>query len=113
MQYAGPPMGAIEIKTGFLFLMWILYFFDTRIEINGVVQQRPWGTHVFQLPAGGYNVRVWFPYMLLSQAGMATIQVPVNPGAVTVLEYSAPWILLMGGTITPKGMKPMGAMAPY
>ena len=94
-------------------LQWILYFFDTRIEINGVVQQRPWGTHVFPVPAGGYNIRVWFPYMLMSQCGMSSLQVPVNPGAVTVLEYSAPFILFMGGTLTPRGMKPMTGMAPY
>jgi hypothetical protein len=112
MAYAGPPMGAIEIKTSFIFLQWILFLVTPRIEINGMVQERKWGTHRFDLPAGGYNIRVWFPYFLMSQCGMAQTQVPVNPGAVTVLSYDAPFFLFMGGTITPQGMKPMMGMAP-
>ena len=96
MQMAGPPMGELRIHTSFFFLMWVLFFVSTRIEINGHVINKPWGWSSFPLPAGQHQVRIAFNY-IFGPVGGAMRTVSVYAGHTTVLRYSAPWLIFLSG----------------
>jgi hypothetical protein len=117
--YAQPPGamvphggggGAILFDLGFFPLLWMLYFCSPRIEIDGATEKRPWGKHRIDMPPGMYGVTVYFPYGLLSRAGVARLQVQVQPGCVTQVTYRAPFVIFLSGSIWQLQPRPEGAM---
>ena len=101
-------MGRLQVHTSFFFLAWILYFCMPKIEINGQVARRPWGTSHFDLPPGNYQLRVSFPYFFFSNTGDSRLAVQVHPGQATMVSYSAPFILFFGGTLRMVNIQPIG-----
>ena len=94
----GQPTTGLEVKTSFLPLMFLLYLCTPRIVINGQENRRPWGTHFWPLEPGWYNVKVFYPYLFLPQAGANSIDVYVHPGRVTRVQYSmdVPFVFAKG-----------------
>ena len=87
----------IVVKLGFFPLAWILYFCTPRVEIDGKVETRPWGTHVFPTTAGTHTVKIYFPYLINPQCGANTIDVTVTEGNLTRVQYNMPpWMLAKG-----------------
>ena len=101
-------MGRLQVHSSFFFLAWILYFCTPKIELNGQPARRPWGTASFDLPPGNYQLRVSFPYLLMSNAGDSRLNIQIHPGQVTLTSYSAPFILFFGGTLRMVGIRPIG-----
>jgi hypothetical protein len=91
--------------------MWILFLCTPRLELNGHVALRPWGTHRFDVPAGRHGLRVWFAYGFFSQAGLAAIPVDVYPGQTTIVRYSAPFLVFMSGSLYQARVQPMAGPA--
>ena len=89
----------IEVKTEFFPLAWILYLCTPRIEINGKVHTKAWGTHFFPLDPGKYTVRVYFPYLFQSRCGENSIKVRIREGEVARLSYYMPPLIFMAGTL--------------
>ncbi len=92
------PLGRLVVHTGFFPLMWLLFFVNTVITINGQRSVRPWGSSVFDLPAGDYQVSIAFNY-LFGPAGPARRTVRIHPGHATRLSYSAPWLVFLDGSM--------------
>lgn len=107
MQQPDPATyGELRIHTGFLFLMWVLFFVSTRIEINGQAVNRPWGFSSFPLAAGTYQIKIAFNYMFGPQ-GTAVRNVNIYPGHVTMLRYNAPIFIFLSGDLTETPAQPM------
>jgi len=99
--------GQLQVHTSFFFAFWILFFITPRIAINGQVHQRRWGISTFDLPPGQYRVEISYPYFVLRKAGLATLDVQIDPGQCKMLRYFAPWfIFLWGGTLIGAGVRP-------
>ena len=99
--------GQHELRTSFFFAFWILFLIKPHIALNGRVEQRPWGITTVDLPAGRYRLEVYYPYFVIRKAGLATIDIQIDPGQCTMVRYSAPWfIFLWGGTISLAGVRP-------
>ena len=98
-------MGELRIHTSFLFLMWVLFFVSTRIEVNGQVINRPWGWSSFPLPAGTHQVRIAFNYMFGPMGG-AMRNINIYPGHTSVLRYSAPFFIFMSGDLSEMPAQP-------
>jgi hypothetical protein len=98
-QAAHSPMGVLDLNLNFLFLQWILLLVTPHLTINGYPQRRKWGRHFIELPPGTHHVRVSFPYLFTDHCGPADAMVPIYPGMATRLDYEAPLIVFMGGTL--------------
>jgi hypothetical protein len=111
-QYAPPPppdprtFGQLEVKLSFFPLMWILYLCTPSVAINGIIERRPWGTHLWNLPAGRYQVEAWYPYLFKSRTSPALIIVDIYPQQVTAVAYRPSWITFLDGSLRHVGMRP-------
>ncbi len=90
----------LKVTTKFFPLAFLLFFCKPRIEIDGKPYPRSWGTHFFKLPPGRYKLRIYFPYVLMSECGLAKVRVTIHPGEVTQLTYEMPPWMFAGGSIT-------------
>ncbi|MEN6644038.1 MAG: hypothetical protein ABFE08_16495 [Armatimonadia bacterium] len=87
----------VEVNLSFFPLAWFVFFCTPRVEIDGVCQTMPWGTHVLPTTPGMHRVKVYFPYMLMPQCGANTIDVMVSEGSTTRLKYYMwPWMFAKG-----------------
>jgi hypothetical protein len=86
-----------EIKTGFFPLAFFLFACTPRIEIDGHVHKKYWGTHFFELSPGAHKITVYFPYFFMSHCGENSISVNVRAGTVTRVSYNMPpWMFAKG-----------------
>jgi hypothetical protein len=93
-----PQDGQLSIRlTPTIFLGVARFFIRPRIAIDGVVEKTRWGQHERTLPAGSYTVRIWFPWLVVPQAGLAERTVEVRPGSVTKLRYHTNALATAGG----------------
>lgn len=95
---AGPP-AVVEIDLGFFFMMWVLFLVTPSISINGMVERRKWGKHVFNLPAGRYQIEAWYPYLFTSQTSKGAILLDVVPGGHYRLQYRPAWLVFLAGSM--------------
>lgn len=108
--------GGLHLRTGFFPLAFILYLFKPRCSIDGGVEfPIQWGDNHIPVPAGRHHVRVWFPYMFISQCGPAETLIEI-PESGMALEYKAPtwWVFSNGKMIIPGyGPAPAGHAQAY
>jgi hypothetical protein len=69
-----------------------------KVTIDGYPHARPWGRHLFELPAGQHDLRVTFTYLFFD-ACPGRILVPIYPGHTTSVLYEAPYFRFMNGTM--------------
>lgn len=101
-------MGAIEVKSSFFPLAFLLFLFPAKASINGSADlNQGWGVQVYPVPAGRHQVRVWCPYFGIMKMGDATHVVDVQPGQATVVEWKCPWLVFLDGTWVNHGMRPI------
>jgi hypothetical protein len=95
-QSAGIQTG-IQVQLTFFPLAFLLLFCTPHVEIDGVVQKRPWGTHFFSVTPGLHRVRIWFPYLIMPQCGLNAVDVDVAAGTfVNVRYFMWPWMFAAG-----------------
>ncbi|MDQ6928608.1 MAG: hypothetical protein M3159_08090, partial [Actinomycetota bacterium] len=113
---ASPTHSAIEVESGFIFLAFLLYFFKTRVVIDGMLYELPWGKNTFPVQPGRHRVRVSFKYLFPSDAGANEIDVDVPPGQTVHVRYRAPWLVFLKGKLTAStygyGAAPVASAAP-
>lgn len=101
-------MGAIEVKSSFFVLAFLLFLFPAKATINGSAPlNQGWGVQVYPIPAGRHQVQVWCPYFGVMKMGDATHVVDVVPGQATVVEWKCPWLIFLPGTWVNLGMRPI------
>jgi hypothetical protein len=87
----------VEVKAGFFPLAFFLFACTPRIEIDGKVHLKSWGTHFFELPPGTHTVAVYFRYLFKAECGKNSVTVTVAPGRVTRVSYNMPpWMFAKG-----------------
>ncbi|MFT7642260.1 MAG: hypothetical protein ACI9G1_004017 [Pirellulaceae bacterium] len=87
----------IEVKLGFFPLAFFLFACTPRVEIDGVVHKKYWGTHFIPTSPGRHIVKIYVPYMFLSQCGANSIDVDVSEVSDSrVSFYMPPWIYAKG-----------------
>jgi hypothetical protein len=100
--------GAIEIRTSFFPLAFLLFLFPTRVTIDGGAEiSHPWGPQVYPVPAGRHQVRVWCPYLGFIKMGDTTNAVDVMPGQVSGFDWKAPWLTFLPARWIPLGLRPL------
>ena len=101
-------MGAIEVKTSFFALAFLLFLFPAKASINGSAElNQGWGVQVYPMPAGRHQVRAWCPYFFLFKMGDVTHEVDVYPGQATVVEWKCPWLVFLPGEWLNLGARPI------
>jgi hypothetical protein len=85
----------LALRTRFFVLDWTLNFTRTTVTIDGQQRDLPWGEHFFPLEPGRHQLQVSYPYLRLSRAGKASIQVDVAPDQVVQASYQAPKSVLV------------------
>ena len=103
-QQAG--WGYLDITLDYFPLQWIKSFVTPTLEIDGYPAQKPWGRHVVPLAPGNHHVRVHYPYLFISQSGLAARVVPIYAGMATMARYEAPWFSFSGGTLNVLSTRP-------
>ena len=93
-QPAGTGPG-IAVRTRFFVLDWTLNFTRPIVTIDGQQRELPWGEHFFPVQPGPHQLQVWYPYLRLSRAGRASIQLDVAPNQVVQACYQAPKSVLV------------------
>jgi hypothetical protein len=87
------PTAAIEVKTGFMFLAFLLYFFKPVISVDGVANQASWGVTRIPVAPGRHQVEVWLPYLFARHMGRNGIVVDVAQGSVVAISWRSPWLV--------------------
>lgn len=72
--------------------------FTPSITINGERERRPWGTHIFDLPPGEYEVAASYPW-IISECGKNSVKFSLKPGEVKKVRYCARLIRFLPGSI--------------
>jgi hypothetical protein len=93
--------GFIEVEAGHSALAFFYRFFTPTIAINGRKERRPWGTHIFEVTPGDYDVAVSYPWLLSPECGKNTLRVSVGAGELKKVRYRAGLIRYLPGKIGP------------
>ncbi|WP_306204723.1 hypothetical protein [Actinoplanes sp. RD1] len=106
-----PPPSAIALTAKYSWMAFVLGLFRPFLAINGHPVPAGWGRTVVPVPPGQYHVHVHVPYFLPPRIGTADTLVPVHPGQVVEVEYRAPVIGWLGGSIGPAPQRYRGVGA--
>lgn len=98
---AGPGGSAIALTAKYSWVTFVLGLFKVFVTINGHQVAARWGRTVIPVPPGQHHVHVHVPYLLPPRIGPADTVVPVHPGQVVEVEYRAPLIGWLGGSLGP------------
>ena len=87
----------LEIKLGFFPLAFYLFACTPVIEIDGEKNQRSWGSHYFEVTPGQHNIKIYFPYIGMSECGANEVTIDVQEGAKRKVSYYMwPWMFAKG-----------------
>ena len=110
-QYGQQPQSAIAVTTKYHWMTFVLGLTKPFVAINGHRVPAAWGRTVIPVPPGQHGVHVHVPYILPPQIGVAETHVPVQAGQVVEVEYRAPAIGWLGGSIGPAPQQHRGMAA--
>lgn len=82
-------------------LFWIC---NPVVEIDGQQHSLRWKKYPFALASGYHHIRIFFPYFLNKQCGMAEIAVDLKPGQTVEIDYSPPFTIFQPGNLKTRGM---------
>lgn len=102
---------AIALTTKYMPLAFMLALFKPTMAIDGHEMAGSWGRTVIPVAPGQHHVHVHIPYFLPPKVGVADLPVMVQPGQVVELEYRAPMIVFMSGSLGAPPQKYNGATA--
>jgi hypothetical protein len=92
--------GTIKIRTGFLFLQFLLFFFKPVISIDGGEEQKyPWGESTHEVAPGDHTVHVEIAYFFGWRISKATANVTVAAGETVTLRYRPPILVTLPGKL--------------
>lgn len=80
----------------------LAFFYDAftpTVDINGNKERKPWGTHLFTLPPGDYEVAVSYPW-IMKECGRNSVRLSLAAGETKKVRYCARLIRFIPGTIS-------------
>ena len=89
----------VELRLQFFPLLFLLSFVKPVVVIDGKSHALSWGKHFLPLAPGGHRIEAYFPYLLLHRCGVASAEIMLAEGSVAQVEYSAPLLPLLAGSI--------------
>ncbi len=95
----------IEVESSFIPLMFLLFLTHPVVTVGGKAFDIPWGRGFVPLEPGTHDVKIHFPY-LITEGSPATAEITVEPGKVTLLRYTVPFVVMMAGKIVEQGSEP-------
>ncbi|WP_305783834.1 hypothetical protein [Symbioplanes lichenis] len=110
-MYDQQPPSAIALTAKYHWMAFMLALFRPFLAINGHPVPAGWGRTVVPVPPGQYQVHVHVPYLIPPRIGTADTLVPVHPGQTVEVEYRAPVIGWLGGSIGPAPQRYRGVGA--
>ena len=91
--------GTIKIRSSFLFLQFLLFFFKPTISIDGgAAEKHAWGESTHSVAPGEHTVHIEIPY-IFTKVGQATETVTVAADETVALTYRPPLIVFMAGKL--------------
>jgi hypothetical protein len=72
--------------------------FIPTITINGRKERKPWGTHLYCLPPGDYEVAASYPW-IISECGKNSVRFSLAAGEAKRVTYCARFIRFVPGSI--------------
>lgn len=77
----------------------LFYLCKPVVEIDGVAHPCKWGTHFFALPPGWHRIRIFSPYLMQKECGLALTDIEVQPNHTVSLSYYSPFTILNAGRL--------------
>lgn len=91
--------GTIRIRTSFLFLQFLFFFFKPTISIDGSEPQKhSWGTSEHTVSVGQHTVDIEIPYFF-TKVGKSTVPVDVAANQTVNISYKPPFLVTMQGRV--------------
>jgi hypothetical protein len=92
--------GTIRIRTSFMFLQFLFFFFKPTISIDGSEPQKhSWGESEHSVSAGQHTVDIEIPYFF-TKVGKANVPVEVAANQTVNIGYKPPFLVTMKGRVT-------------
>lgn len=76
--------------------------FTPTVTINGKKERKPWGTHVYGLPPGDYEVAVSYPW-IVRECGRNSVRFSLAANERRTVSYCARLIRFIPGSIKVTG----------
>jgi hypothetical protein len=79
----------------------LAFFYEATIPtvtINGKAERRAWGTHIFHVPPGDYEVTVSYPW-IIKECGKSSVRLSLMIGETKRVRYFARLIRFIPGKI--------------
>jgi hypothetical protein len=93
-----PAASYVEVTMAHNPLAFFYRAFTPTIEINGRKERKPWGTHLFNLPPGDYEVAGSYPW-ILKECGKNSVRFTLAAGETKKVRYCARLIRFLPGAI--------------
>jgi hypothetical protein len=77
----------LEIKLGFFPLAFFLFLCTPVVEIDGEKSQKSWGSHDFKITPGQHKIKIYFPYMWMSECGANEVTIDIQEGLKRKVSY--------------------------
>ncbi len=101
MSTTPPASSGIQITATFFALAFLLLLFPPTFVVDGQATRGKWRDPVtFPVSPGTHQVRVYFRYFGIMDAGVGQAQVDVTEGSVRRVDYKAPWLVFLAGKVT-------------
>jgi hypothetical protein len=94
-----PPLSCLEVTIAHNPLAFFYEACTPTVTINGKKERKPWGTHLFSLPPGDYEVAVSYPW-IISECGRNSVRFSLAAGETKKVRYSARLIRFIPGAIS-------------
>lgn len=95
-----PTGGVIVVDARFMALAFFLYIFTPSIALDDAPPAPgAWGERAFSVAPGRHRVHVYVPYFFPPRLGPADVAVDVQPGQIVRLEYRAPLVSWVKGSL--------------
>jgi len=94
-----PPISHVEVTIAHNRLAFFYEAFTPTVTINGRKERRPWGTHLFSLPPGDYEVAVSYPW-IVRECGRNSVRFALAGGETKRVRYCARLIRFIPGAIS-------------
>lgn len=111
-QGGGRPAesGALAVTLSYPATAFLYRATSPRVRVDGSdVEVAEWGSHRVPVAPGRHRVEVWVPYAIPRRAGRARTEVSVAAGEEVSLEYMAPTVTFLPGSLgVPGGQRSAG-----
>src|SRR5438477_4227962 len=100
MPESSSGLSRVEVTVSHPLLAFIYVLFTPTITINGQRHRRPWGTHLFELAPGDYEIAVSYPWLFAPECGTSTVRISLQPAEFKRITYGAGLIRCLPGKMT-------------